>query len=227
LTGAGLSTACGLPDFRSDNFGFWKQNKPVHFNDFISSKESRLKSWSNNVAIRASIKNKRPTKMHGFINQVLKKNKNNTHITQNIDGLHNDPSLSAQIVELHGSVFGAACLSCGKSYDPAVFFTDIVKKTEDAMCTECNEGYVKTSTISFGQNLETDSTEKASLASKRCDLFICLGSSLQVSPANNFPQNAKKNNAKLIIINRDPTPLDVIADLVIYDELEKIYEKIT
>ena len=226
LSGAGLSTASGLPDFRTDDQGFWKKNKPVHFREFVQSKSARLKSWQNNLAIRASIKDKKPSLMHGYIVELLRKNKLNTHITQNIDGLHYLEEIESQIIELHGSVFSASCLNCFKKYDPAIFYKSQIKELGSTSCTSCNYGYVKTSTISFGQKLNEEHIKKATMASKRCDLFICLGTSLKVSPANQFPQKAKAEDANLVIINREPTPLDAIADLVIYDDLDSIYEKI-
>ena len=150
----------------------------------------------------------------------------NTHITQNIDGLHYLEEIKSQIIELHGSVFNASCLNCLKKYDPATFYKSKVKELGSTSCTSCNDGYVKTSTISFGQKLDEQQIKKATLASRRCDLFICLGTSLKVSPANQFPQKAKARDVNLVIINREPTPLDAIADLVIYDDLDSIYEKI-
>ena len=90
LSGAGLSTSAGLPDFRSDKNGFWKSNSPVHFRDFLSSKEFRKKSWQNNIAIHEKLKNVKPTKMHNLVNKVLSSGTNNFHITQNIDGLHRE-----------------------------------------------------------------------------------------------------------------------------------------
>jgi len=226
LSGAGLSTASGLPDFRTDDQGFWTKNKPVHFGEFIQSESARRKSWQNNLAIRASIKNKKPTLMHEYIVKILRKNKLNTHITQNIDGLHYLKEIESQIIELHGSVFSASCLNCFKKYDPETFYKSQVKELGSTSCSSCNGGYVKTATISFGQKLNEKYIKKATLASRRCELFICLGTSLKVSPANHFPQKAKATNANLVIINREPTPLDAIADLVIYDDLDNIYEKI-
>ena len=122
LSGAGISTASGLPDFRSDKDGFWKKNSPVHFSEFKTSKKARLKSWENNIAIQNKIQKSQPTKMHKMINEILKSDGLNFHITQNIDGLHNDENIdSEKIIELHGSIFQAECLSCKKSFNTKSF----------------------------------------------------------------------------------------------------------
>ena len=225
LSGAGLSTSAGLPDFRSDKNGFWKSNSPVHFRDFLSSKEFRKKSWQNNIAIHEKLKNVKPTKMHNLVNKVLCSGINNFHITQNIDGLHREKINKNNIIELHGSIFKAKCLQCHAEYDTLKYF-DYFKTKTDCICTNCLEGFVKVSTISFGQALRSETLEKAENASIKAKFFIVLGSSLKVSPANNFVRIAKNNGAKIIILNKDPTPMDDYADIVINDCLENIYEQI-
>jgi len=189
LSGAGLSTSAGLPDFRSDENGFWKSNSPVHFRDFLSSKEYRMKSWQNNIAIHKKLENIKPTKMHNLVNKVIHGGTSNFHITQNIDGLHRDEAKEKNIIELHGSIFKAKCLHCEAEYDTLEYFDNLELDT-DFLCSECREGFVK------------------------------------VSPANNFVRIAKNNGAKIIILNKDPTPMDNYADIVINDCLENIYEQI-
>ena len=225
LSGAGLSTSAGLPDFRSDENGFWKSNSPVHFKDFLSSKEYRMKSWQNNIAIHKKLENIKPTKMHNLVNKVIHGGTSNFHITQNIDGLHREKINKNNIIELHGSIFKAKCLQCHAEYDTLKYF-DYFKAKTDCICTNCLEGFVKVSTISFGQALPSETLEKAENASTKAKFFIVLGSSLKVSPANNFVRIAKNNGAKIIILNKDPTPMDDYADIVINDCLENIYEQI-
>ena len=117
-----------MPDFRGDKDGFWKKNSPVHFSEFKTSKKARLKSWENNIAIQNKIQKAKPTKMHKMINEILKFDGLNFHITQNIDGLHNDKNIdSEKIIELHGSIFQAECLSCKKSFNTKSFYESIVK----------------------------------------------------------------------------------------------------
>ena len=227
LSGAGISTASGLPDFRGDKDGFWKKNKPVHFSEFKSSKKARIKSWENNIAIQSKIQDAQPTKMHRMINKVLKNSNLSFHITQNIDGLHKSENVdSEQIIELHGNIFHAQCLDCNESYKTKSFYESIVKKGGDSVCPKCCRGYVKVSTISFGQNLNLSVLNKAKSASENCDYFIAVGSSLQVSPANNFIRIAKNNGAQIIILNYDPTPFDGEASIIINEYLENICDEI-
>ena len=126
---------------------------------------------------------------------------------------------------MHGSIFKAKCLQCHAEYDTLKYF-DYFKAKTDCICTNCLEGFVKVSTISFGQALRSETLEKAENASIKAKFFIVLGSSLKVSPANNFVRIAKNNGAKIIILNKDPTPMDDYADIVINDSLENIYEQI-
>ena len=225
LSGAGLSTSAGLPDFRSDEDGFWKSNSPVNFKDFLSSEEYRKKSWQNNIAIHEKLEDIKPTKMHNLVQKVIQRNETNFHITQNIDGLHRDKAQEKNIIELHGNIFKASCLKCQAEYETLEYF-DNLELNADCICSECLEGFVKVSTISFGQALVTETLQMAEKASINCQFFIVLGSSLKVSPANNFVRIAKNNGAKIIILNRDPTPMDDYADIVINDCLENIYEQI-
>jgi NAD-dependent protein deacetylases, SIR2 family len=225
LSGAGLSTAAGLPDFRSDKEGFWEKNKPVKFSEFLKNEEFQNKSWNNNIAIINSIKRKKRTKMHDFIDKFLLESKKNTHITQNIDGFHYSKRLSSQIFELHGSVRSAHCLNCKTVYDPDSFFKNHVQSTGSCLCPNCKAGLVKVSTISFGQKLDEEILRKSFLAASRCDVLICMGTSLMVSPANSIPKISRKSNSKVVILNKEATPFDDEADLVINGDLENIYEK--
>ena len=136
LSGAGLSTSAGLPDFRSDENGFWKSNSPVHFGDFLSSKEYRMKSWQNNIAIHKKLENVKPTKMHNLVNKVIHRGTSNFHITQNIDGLHRSKDNENNIIELHGSIFKAKCLHCLAEYDTLEYF-DNLELGKDCLCSDC------------------------------------------------------------------------------------------
>ena len=224
LTGAGISTSSGLPDFRGDN-GFWKANKPIDFQEFLSNSESRVNSWKRNVELNNKLREIKPNAGHFFVKKIIEEKPESILITQNIDGLHREKINKNNIIELHGSIFKAKCLQCHAEYDTLKYF-DYFKAKTDCICTNCLEGFVKVSTISFGQALRSETLEKAENASIKAKFFIVLGSSLKVSPANNFVRIAKNNGAKIIILNKDPTPMDDYADIVINDCLENIYEQI-
>lgn len=164
--------------------------------------------------------------MHNFIDKFLLESKKNTHITQNIDGFHYSKRLSSQIFELHGSVRSAHCLNCKIVYDPDIFFQHHVQSTGSCLCPNCKVGLVKVSTISFGQKLDEEILRKSFLAASKCDVLVCMGTSLMVSPANSIPKISLKSNSKVVILNKEATPFDDEADLVINGDLENIYEKI-
>ena len=224
LSGAGISTNSGLPDFRSDN-GFWKTNKPIMFRDFLSSLEARQLSWERNIALNETIERIKPNTGHLFVKEVLDK-KDGFIITQNIDGLHRSHKFKDQIVEIHGSVHTSSCLSCNKQYETLKFYEENILKKQNSNCNSCKDGLVKVDTISFGQALSQISLKKAQEASENCDFFIAVGTSLKVSPANQLPNIALQNNAKLIILNKEETSFDRRALLVINEDLEEIHEQI-
>ena len=225
FSGAGLSVSSGLPDFRSDKEGFWKTNTPVHFSDFLKDHDSRKKSWQNNLAIQKKIVGSSPSDMHQLINKLINKNPQNFHITQNIDGLHENTKHPDNVLELHGNVFNCSCLDCGSKFSTQEFYKAHIKQS-DFICPECLKGLVKVGTISFGQSLDTKILKIAHAVSAAAKYFIAVGSSLKVSPANSCIKVAKDNGAKIIILNKDATPFDDYADIVINDYLENIYEQI-
>ncbi len=218
FTGAGISTESGIPDFRSPG-GIWTKYKPIDFRDFIASEEMRRESWRRKFASDSVMKTARPNKGHLAVAKLVQSGKVSSVITQNVDGLHQLSGVpDEKVIELHGNATYAACLDCGKRFE----LDDIRKafETDETLpvCDACG-GIVKTATISFGQAMpvaEVRAAEKETLA---CDLFLAIGSSLVVYPAAGFPDLAKRNGAGLVIINRDPTSLDSIADLVINDEI--------
>ena len=225
FSGAGLSVSSGLPDFRGDKDGFWKSNTPVHFSDFIKDPISRNKSWQNNLAIHSKISGAEPSRMHKLINSLINRNTDNFHITQNIDGLHKNTENPNNVLELHGNIFRCGCLKCGFEA-PTLEFYEKYKNEEDFTCPACSKGYIKVKTISFGQSLDQNVLSTAHRVSEQAKYFVAMGSSLKVSPANSFIKVAKANKAKIIILNKDKTPFDDYADIVINDYLENIYEQI-
>ena len=221
LTGAGISTESGLPDFRSDN-GFWTKNQPIQFKEFLMDKEQRRLSWLRNLELHKLLANLSPNSGHKLVQRIMSLKKNNALITQNIDGLHQKAGVKEdQIIEIHGNATKAACLSCFKENSIELLHNAVVKNLELPPCEYCS-GIVKVATISFGQPMNERDMIKASDISIECDLMIVMGSSLKVMPAGKIPEQARLSGAKLVILNREKTPYDDIADVVINDELKNI-----
>ena len=225
FTGAGISTESGIPDFRGPS-GFWKTNKPIYFQDFIGSEEIRKESWNRNAAAKEKINNVQPNIGHITIAKIIE-NKPNSHlITQNVDNLHQRAGVKErQITELHGNSTYAKCLDCTIRYELDPILKDFSENGKVPYCDECG-GIIKTATISFGQPMPEIEMRVAQEKTVRSDLFITIGSSLVVFPAAGFPQLAKETGAKLVIINNEPTDFDSIADLVIHEQIGKVFASI-
>jgi NAD-dependent deacetylase len=218
FTGAGVSTECGIPDFRSPG-GFWTRNRPIAFQEFLGSEEVRHEAWRRFMQIRARVKDARPGRGHLVLAELVTGGRANAIITQNIDGLHQCGGIDpARIIELHGNGTYAACLACGMRYELDWVEEQLAKEGKAPCCTVCT-GIVKAATISFGQPMPEYAVAKAKAATLEADLFLALGSSLQVYPAAGLPVLAKQNRAKLVIINREPTGLDGLADLLIQADI--------
>ena len=225
LTGAGISTESGLPDFRSDN-GFWTKNKPIQFNEFLQSEAKQRLSWKRNIELHSLLKKIKPNLGHMFVEKITSLQRNNFLITQNIDGLHQKSGVPKnKIVEIHGSAIEAACLECAAKQNILDFHDAI--KLEDSLpkCTFCG-GVVKVATISFGQPMNEMDMMHASKIVEESDLMIVMGSSLKVLPAGKLPNLAMQSGSKLIILNREKTRYDQSADIVINDELQNICSKL-
>ena len=218
FTGAGISTESGIPDFRSPG-GIWTKYQPINFNDFMASEEMRRESWRRKFASDAVMKQAQPNKGHLAVGKLVQQGKVSSVITQNIDGLHQMSGVpDEKVIELHGNATYAHCLDCGNRYELEIVYKIFEKDETLPICDQCN-GIIKTATISFGQAMPVAEMQAAERETLACDLFIAIGSSLVVYPAAGFPELAKRNNARLVIINRDPTPLDGIADLVLHSEI--------
>jgi NAD-dependent deacetylase len=221
FTGAGISTESGIPDFRSPG-GIWSKHKPVDFSEFIVSAEARRDAWRLKLMFDKDMKKAEPNRGHRAISKLVELGIVSHVITQNVDGLHQRSGVpDAKMIELHGNATYAHCLDCGQRYDLQLIKENFERDESLPVCDHC-DGLVKTATISFGQAMPQDEMVKAQAATVACDLFLAIGSSLVVYPAAGFPSVAKRNDAQLAIINRDPTDLDDIADLVINDEIGRI-----
>jgi NAD-dependent deacetylase len=219
FTGAGISTECGIPDFRSPG-GIWTKMRPIEFGDFLASQDMRDESWRRRFAMEDQFGGAKPGRGHRALASLYKAGKVPAVITQNIDNLHQASGIAAdQVIELHGNTTYATCLDCGKRYELGWVrerFTAAGGKSPD--CPGCT-GHIKTATISFGQAMPEAPMRRAQELTESCDLFISIGSSLVVWPAAGFPLAAKRNGARLVIINRDETEFDELADLVVHDDI--------
>jgi len=219
FTGAGISTECGIPDFRSPG-GYWTKNRPIPFAEFLSSQAARDETWRRRFAIQDAFGGAVPGRGHRALASLYRRGKSPGLITQNIDNLHQDSGIAPEhVVELHGNTSYAMCLDCETRYEIAW-----VRERFDAAggrapdCAACS-GPVKSATVAFGQAMPEAAMRRAEELTRSADLFLAIGSSLVVWPAAGFPLMAKRNGARLIIINREATDFDEIADLVVREDI--------
>lgn len=218
FTGAGISTESGIPDFRSPN-GIWSRTTPIYFEEYMRSEDARIEAWRRKFEIDRDIVGAEPNRGHRAVAKLVRTGKVSAVITQNIDGLHQESGVpDDKMIELHGNGTYATCLTCATRYELAPIKSAFQADGTLPVCTYCG-GIVKTATISFGQTMPAGPMERARDETLACDLFLVVGSSLVVYPAAGFPVMAKRNGARLVIINRDPTDLDEAADLVLNREI--------
>jgi NAD-dependent deacetylase len=214
FTGAGISTESGIPDFRSPG-GIWTRMTPIDFADFLASEEARRETWRRRFAMEEMFRAAAPNRGHRAVAELVRRGTATAVITQNIDGLHQASGIpDEQVIELHGNTTYAACLDCTRRYELDALREVFAHKETAPVCDSCG-GFVKTATISFGQAMPPAAMRRAETETIAADLFIVAGSSLVVYPAAAFPELAKRSGARLMIINREPTGLDAIADLVL------------
>jgi NAD-dependent deacetylase len=225
FSGAGVSTDCGVPDFRSPN-GLWTQFKPIEFDQFLASSAVRREAWRRYFIIHAAFSTAAPGPTHRAVARLVQAGLIRTIVTQNVDDLHRRSGIEPErIIELHGNGTYAKCLTCHERHELEWVRCEIERTAEAPVCLRCG-GLVKSATISFGQPMPEQEMADARAASLRADLFLAVGSSLQVYPAAALPIAAKHNRARLVIINREPTPLDSMADLVVHAELGSVLESV-
>jgi NAD-dependent deacetylase len=224
FTGAGISTECGIPDFRSPG-GIWTKMAPIPFDEFMASQSARDESWRRRFAMQEQFGGAAPGRGHRALARLHRAGKSPAVITQNIDNLHQASGIPHDsVIELHGNTTYATCLECARRYE-----LDWVRRAfEEAGgrapdCPDCS-GYIKTATVSFGQAMPPEAMRRAEEWTLACDLFLVVGSSLVVWPAAGFPLMAKRNGARLAIINREPTDFDDIADLVARQDIGTVLE---
>jgi NAD-dependent deacetylase len=216
FTGAGISTESGLPDFRSPG-GVWATSRTVEFSEFLQSARGRQEYWRQKAAMHVEFRDARPNSGHRTLADWEGAGRIVGVITQNIDGLHQQAG-SRRVWELHGTARQVACLTCGARFDTDPYVSVFLEVGTPPDCPECG-GYLKHATVSFGQALPSDVLAEARAVSQSSDLFLALGSSLVVEPAASLPVLAKRGGARLVIVNRDPTRLDELADVVLSGEI--------
>ena len=222
FTGAGISTECGIPDFRSPNSP-WMRHRPIDFSLFVSDPLAREEAWRRKFAMDDIYAGARPGRGHRAMSNLIASGRMGAIVTQNIDGLHQAAGAPPDsVVELHGNGTFAKCLACGKRFELADVRVEFERTGAAPECA-CG-GAIKSATISFGQAMPESEMRRAFEETEMCDLFLAVGSSLVVYPAASFPALAKKSGAVLVIVNRDETALDDVADVVLRGDIGSIFE---
>jgi len=218
FTGAGISTECGIPDFRSPG-GLWTRNRPIPYDEFVASQEARDESWRRRFNMEPTFAAARPGRGHRALAALYKAGKTPAVITQNIDNLHQASGFAADdVIELHGNTTYARCIACNRHHELAWAKSRFDQTGAAPRCEDCDQP-VKTATISFGQPMPEEAMRRATELAQACDLFVVVGSSLVVWPAAGMPLLARNSGARLIIINNEPTEQDDMADLVIRHDI--------
>jgi NAD-dependent deacetylase len=215
LTGAGISTESGIPDFRSPG-SIWRENPPVNYRDFISKAEARQQYWQSRRNLSGKVKAARPNAAHYALAKLEHRHVLSGLITQNFDGLHQEAGNAPEnVIELHGTSRSAACTLCGTRSSISELQERIDAGEVDPCCPVCG-GYLKSATILFGQRVPEAELNRAKELTATCDLFLVVGSSLKVMPASLLPRQALSRNVPIIIVNLEATSLDEVADVVIH-----------
>jgi NAD-dependent deacetylase len=220
LTGAGISTESGIPDFRSPG-GLWSRYDPskLTYDRFLTDADTRRTYWEIATQSYPIMRDAEPNAAHRAVAAIERAGKLLKLVTQNVDGLHQKAGSSEDLtVEIHGSALRARCTSCGIEHDREAIHHRLAAAGDGAggvpSCDACG-GPVKPATISFGQAMPERETAEAFAAAAECDLMIVIGSSLVVYPAAAVPEVAVQNGAPLVIVNREPTGHDRIAHVVV------------
>ena len=220
LTGAGISTDSGIPDFRGPN-GIWtkdpKAERLSNLRHYLADKELRVHAWKARLDHGAWTA--QPNAAHHALVALERRGRLSTLITQNIDGLHQAAGTSPErIIEIHGTIREVMCMSCGDRAPMQRALDRVRAGEEDPDCRTCG-GILKSATISFGQSLVQEDLQRAQHEAAECDLFLAIGTSLTVFPVAYLPKVAHSKGARLAILNAEPTPYDDIATWVIRDPL--------
>lgn len=217
FTGAGMSTESGIPDFRSPG-GIWTKYRTVYYDEFLQSAEARHEYWRQKSEGHREFAAAEPNVGHRVIARWESIGLIRGVITQNIDGLHQIAG-NQNVLQLHGTAREIACLDCGARYDADSLVREFQRTDQVPPCRRCTGGRLKHATISFGQALPVDVLRQAADWCRQSELLLAIGSSLVVTPAADLPALTKQGGGRLVIVNRDATPLDNLADEVIHTSI--------
>jgi len=218
LTGAGISTESGVPDFRSPG-GLWEQFRIVEYGEYVESEDARIEDWHRRFYMKDQIGAVEPNSGHRIIAEWMNTGRCIRLITQNVDGLHQRGGAPKdRIIEIHGNATTASCISCGTPQDMEVSRKMFEQTGLSPKCQSCG-GLIKADIVMFGEKMPVAETNQAFETAETADLFLAIGTSLVVQPAAVLPLHAKRNGARFAIINRDPTELDQFADCVVNGEI--------
>jgi len=217
FTGAGISTESGIPDFRSPG-GIWTRFRMIMYDEFMNSAEARYEYWQQKAAGQLEFGSAQPNAGHQALARWEEQGKLLGVITQNIDELHQRAG-SRQVLELHGTALAIECQDCHQRFDANPLVDQFRRSERVPACPACRGDRLKHATVSFGQALPPVVMQTAFQWARDAKLLFAIGSSLVVEPAASIPRIAKQYGARLVIINRDPTPLDSMADLVLNESI--------
>ena len=224
FTGAGISTESGIPDYRSQG-GIWDKFRPVYFDEFMSSIDSRIEYWQRWVELYDDLVRAQPNAGHTAIAELYRMNLVDTVITQNIDGLHQSSGIPEDsVIELHGNTCRIRCMSCRRISAKEAAYERILGGEAAPEC-ECG-GFLKPDTVSFGQSMPMEKVNLAAALSQGSDFFMVVGSTLVVQPAAHMPIYAKQKGAFLAIINLSKTPCDGMCDVLVQDKAGAVLEAV-
>jgi NAD-dependent deacetylase len=220
LTGAGISTDSGIPDFRGPQ-GLWTKNPAAEklstLAHYMSDDEVRKRAWQARLSHEAW--NARPNAGHLALVELEVRGQLDTLITQNIDGLHQLAGQSAErVIEIHGTIHEVVCMRCGQRGPMAATLLRVAAGEVDPACLACG-GILKSATISFGQALVAEDLERAEEAARSCDLLLAIGSSLSVFPIAGVVPMAQQSGATVVILNGVPTDMDGLANVALHGQL--------
>lgn len=227
LTGAGISTDSGIPDFRGPQ-GVWTKDpaaqRMVSLDAYVADRDLRVRAWHSRMAHPAWTAE--PNAGHDALVALERSGRLRALVTQNIDGLHrragND---AARVLEIHGTLFEAECLSCDNRVPMRAVLDRVGAGEPDPPCLRCG-GILKSATVSFGQPLDPSVLAAAIDAARECDLFLAVGTTLQVQPAASLVRIAVESGARLVIVNRDPTPYDDAADVRLGGSISEVLPRL-